>query len=389
MSGLRHALFLATRQLAASPARAAVVVLGLAVAFFLPTFTVRVGALAEGVLLARARATPIVVGHVGDETDLVLAAAYFRGAVRDPVPQALARQLADRGYGLVVPLHLGFTAGGVPVVGTTLDYLDARDLTVVDGRAPAVLGEVVAGAGAARTLGLGVGDALRSDARELYNLAGSYPVLLRVVGVLAPSGMPDDDVLFADLKTTWTLEGLLHGHDALKDPEIVGGDGEVVEASLSIFLHTEITPETLPGFHLHGTADDWPVSAILVFPKDRRAHDEVLGDLATDALHHAVRPERVVRGLLDLVFQLQALLSAWVLLVGAATAAFVGLVVDLVLRLRAPEIRLFRRVGAARGRVALVLGVEGGLLVGAALAVGLVAVPLAEGALLAWLGWGP
>lgn len=388
MSALRHALVLAGRSLAAAPVRAAVVVLGLAVALFLPLFTARLGALAEDMLLARARATPIVVGHAGNEVDLVLASLYFRGEVRDPVPYALARRLEEAAYGVVVPLHLGFTAGGAPLVGTTLDYLDVRGLVVAEGRRPAVLGEVVAGATVARELGLAVGDALRSDARELYNLAGSYPVLLRVVGVLAPTGTPDDEVLLADLKTAWTLDGLLHGHTELADDEIVGGDAEAVEASLSIFLLTEITPETLPTFHLHGTEDDWPVAAVLVFPRDRRAHDQVLGDLAVEPLHRAARPEEVVRRLLGIVVRVQALLASWVLLVGASTLAFVGLVVSLVLRLRAAEIRLMRRIGAGRARLALILGTEAALLLGAAVVVAGGGAALAERAVLAWFGWG-
>ncbi len=386
MTRLRHALFLAAASLGAHPWRSLVVVLGLAVAIFLPGFTWRVGQVAEGTLLARARSTPIVVGPVGSEVDLVLASLYFRGEVNRTVPMALATRLAAEHDAVVAPMLLGFSAGGAPVLGTTLDYLDARGLSVLDGRRPGVLGEVVVGSAAARALSLSVGDALRSDAQDLYNLAGTYPVLLKVVGVLAPTGTPDDDVVIADLKTAWTLSGLLHGHGEVDEANIVGGDAEAVEASLAMFLFTEVTPASLPTFHLHGTPETWPLTAVLVFPADRRVHDQVLGDLATDPLVQAVRPEGVVRTLLDIVLQIQALLAGWVVLVAISTAAFLGLVVSLVLRLRADEIRLMRRLGAGSAQLALILGAEAGLCVLGAAALAGAGVALTEPLLRLWLG---
>ncbi len=386
MNRVRHALFLAGSSLGAHPWQSLVVVLGLAVAIFLPGFTWRVGQVAEDALLARARSTPIVVGPVGSEVDLVLASLYFRGEVDRTVSMALANELAANHDAAVVPMLLGFSAGGAPVLGTTLDYLDARGLSVAEGRPPGVLGEVVVGSAAAQALGLSVGDALRSDARDLYNLAGTYPVLLQVVGVLAPTGTPDDDAVITDLKTAWTLSGLLHGHGEVDEANIVGGDAEAVEASLAMFLFTEVTPASLPTFHLHGTPETWPLTAILVFPADRRVHDQVLGDLATESLVQAVRPEGVVRTLLDIVLQIQALLAGWVVLVATSTVAFLGLVVSLVLRLRAEEIRLMRRLGAGRAQLALILGAEAALcLLGAAALAG-AGVALTEPLLRAWLG---
>lgn len=369
MSRARHATYLALRYLASSPGRTAVLVLGLAVAWFLPAFTVQVGHLAEARLLQRATDTPVVLGHVGNEFDLVMSSLYFRGDVSDPLPfGAVAEAARD---GLAVPMHLGFTAGGAPVVGTSLDYYAARRLTLSQGRLPAVLGEVVVGAEVAQAAHLAPGDDLRSDQKNLYNLAGAYPLLLRVVGVLETTGGPDDLAVFADIKTTWVLAGLLHGHEAVTAGNAAGGDDDNLEASLALFLFTEITPETLPSFHLHGGAEDWPVSSVLVWPRDAKAHDQLLGDAAVHPTRQAVRPVTVVRTILGIVMRVQELLATWVVLVGLSTAAFVGLVVSLSLRLRSSEMQLLKRIGAGRATIAAMLGVEAGLVI--ALSLGLAA----------------
>ena len=124
----RHALVLALRYLAAAPGQTAVLIMGIAIALFLPSFTIGAGQLAEGRLLARAEHTPIVLGHEGNEFDLVMSALYFRGQVRDPIPHSAIAGVTEAEYGLALPLHVGHSAGGAPLVGTSLDYFEVRGL---------------------------------------------------------------------------------------------------------------------------------------------------------------------------------------------------------------------------------------------------------------------
>ncbi len=383
MIPLRHALYLARRSLSANAGRTIVLVIGLAVALFLPAFTATLGQLAQGRLLSRAEATPILVGHAGNEFDLVMSSLFFRGGVRDTVPFAEAETLQAKRYGVVVPLFVRYTAGGAPVVGTSVEYFDARHLTLAKGRRFATLGEAVVGASVARAANLGPGDAIRTDATNLYDLSGAYPLLLRVAGVLAPTGGPDDDAILVDVKTTWAVEGLLHGHAPVTKKDSVVATDENMEASLSIFMFTEITPESLPTFHLHGTSADWPLTGVLIFPKDDRARDQALGDLAVDTVNQGVRPVAVVRAILDVVLRVQELLAVGGVLVVVSTLAFVGLVLSLSVRLRRDEITLLRRMGAGRGTIAVILGTELGVI---ALASALLAFG-GNGAAARALGW--
>jgi putative ABC transport system permease protein len=374
---VRHALYLAQRSLRSTPLRSAVLVFGVAVAFALPLFTRAAAVMLEDQLLRRARATPIVLGAKGNEFDLTLGALYFRGQVADPIPYRWRGEVERRGYGVAVPLDLRSSAMGVPVVGTGLEYFEMRDLRLRAGRLPALLGEVVAGAAVARRLELQPGESVRSDLTNLYNLAGAYPLVLDVVGVLEPTGGADDDAFFADVRTTWSLDGRIHGHDELEAAEVLsaspgsGGEGENLEATAALFLFQRISEQNRRSFHMHGDVDQAPLSALLVFPADQRAHDQLLGDFALEDRYQAVRPETVVRTVLGIVLRASELLDAYFVVVALATCAFFALVVWLSLRLRASEITLMAKLGASRGATALLVGAEVGAVVIGAFAVAL------------------
>jgi putative ABC transport system permease protein len=110
-------------------------------------------------------------------------------------------RVEDSGLAYAIPIHQRFHARGYPIVGTTLDYLAYRHLEIATGRSLAVLGECVLGATAAAELGLRPGDTLVSTPENLFDLAGTYPLKLHVVGVVQPTHTPDDRSIFVDVNT--------------------------------------------------------------------------------------------------------------------------------------------------------------------------------------------
>ena len=116
--------------------------------------------------------------------------------------------MRDAHYGLAIPLHVQFTAGGQPVVGASLDYFEFRGLRLAHGESMALLGDCVLGAKAARKLNFGPNDKLKTDRKNLFDLAGDYPLQLNVTGVLASTGTADDEGVFVDVKTAWIIAGV-------------------------------------------------------------------------------------------------------------------------------------------------------------------------------------
>ena len=161
----------------------------------------------ERQLMSRAAITPLLFGAKGSALDLVMNSLYFGSQVPERITMRATDRIADTDLALPIPLYVRFEARGNPVVGTTLDYFEFRGLKLASGRMLAVLSDCVLGANVAENLGLNPGDSLVTSPESLFDLAGIYPLKMKVVGVLERSHSSDDLAIFVDLKTTWVLQG--------------------------------------------------------------------------------------------------------------------------------------------------------------------------------------
>lgn len=369
---MRGALFLALAWLKAHPGRTLLIVACVASILLVPLAVDGMVAGYARELTTRARSTPLVVGAPGSRFDLVLAALHFRGRLPRPTTQAELETLQADPALEALPLHVGHTARGLPVVGTTPDYHRLRGLAATRGTLPLRLGEATLGSQAAETLGLGAGGRLLTDLSGLIGFGLKQPLKLRVVGVLAPTGTPDDRAVFVDLKTAWILDGIGHLHagaDTAAPGQVLRRDpasGVVLDASIP--EATEITPENAASFHIHEEPLKLPITAILVLPRDERAATIVKGRYRVSATAQILDPTEVVDELLGQVFEAKAFFDAFALLVGGATALLLGLVVLLTLRLRRGELETLARIGASRARVAGTFALEWLVMLGAAAA---------------------
>lgn len=353
------ALYLAAAYLRFHWARSLVLVAVIALIVLVPLATRVLVSAAEDRLTARAEATPLILGRRGSALDLAMNALYFSDERPEPVTMAAVEAIWDGGLGVPIPLHTAFEARGHRIVGTTLDYFDLRGLEVADGRALAVLGDAVLGAGAARDLGLGVGDALVSSPENLFDLDGVYPLEMPVVGVLERTGTPDDEAVFVDVKTTWVIAGIGHGHeDVVAADAAADGSGDIVAAA-SVVQFQRITPQNADSFHFHGAPGEHPVTAVVVVPGDARASAILRGrHLDPEGTTQVIVPADVIGGLVERIFRVRALLDAVVVVIGAAALAAVGLAMFLGMRLREREIETAVKIGAGRGMIARMVAAE-------------------------------
>jgi len=356
-------LYLAWRYVLFHRYKTSILVLSITLIAYLPIgLEVLVSQSAEE-LTARAASTPLLIGARGSALELVLNSLYFESASPTPMRYEQVERVAESGQASPIPLHARFRARGVPIVGTTLDYFDFRRLRVDSGRQMAVLGECVLGARAADELGAGPGGSVVSSPENVFDLAGVYPLKMRVAGVLAPTGGPDDGAVFVDLKTAWVIEGLGHGHQNLASPAasaaVLERDGNRIVANASVVEYTEIDASNLESFHFHGDRAGYPVTAVIAVPHDDKAAVILQGRYqSNDEPCQSVRPRRVMDDLLSTIFRVRGYVVAAVVLVGLSTLATAALVFLLSLRLRQREIRTIVKIGGSRRRVAAVLASE-------------------------------
>ena len=309
-------------------------------------------------LQARANSTPLLLGAQGSKLDLVLSTLYFADQELPLMTYSEIEILQESTLTNVIPLYRKYRVKTSPIVGTTPEYFSFRNLQVQEGRHFVRIGECILGSDAAKRLGVSVGDTIISSPDNVFDIAGTYPLKMDVVGVLKPSATADDNAVLTDIKTSWIIEGLAHGHDKLEnDPKsILKREGETLIANASLMQYSYITSENMNSFHFHGKQSAFPVNAAIVLPHDHKSKTILMGRYMSDKpLQMLIEPHKVITSLIDTIFDIKNLALVILLVILAATFAIAFLVFMLSIRLRRNELQTILKIGASPFRVKMLL----------------------------------
>lgn len=365
-----HALFLAWRSLLWYRGRSLTIILSLAITIWLPVTVRLVLNQFRNEISARAQSTPLVVGAPGSRIDLTLHALYFETLPPAATTMAEAEAVTSSSLGIAIPLHIRYRTqsrpgvDGASIVGTSPEYFEFRGLVIESGDMMSLLGDCVVGAGVAEKMHLIAGDSLLSAPRNAFNLAGDYPLKMKVSGILKRAHTPDDDAVFTDVRTVWVIDGIGHGHQELTpqtDPGLLlDSDGSsTITANAGVLPYTEITPDNIDSFHFHGEPATFPLTALIVVPNDEKSRVQLLGRFASSqSVAQCLKPPEVIDELLSIVFRIEQLV--WVCSIAAAivTCLLLGLVLALSMRLRAAEMQTMFRLGCSRLTIATLQAAE-------------------------------
>jgi putative ABC transport system permease protein len=360
---MRDVLYLAWKYLAYHRFKTGILVASITLIVYLPIgLNVLVNQSARQ-LTSRAEATPLLVGAKGSPLELVLRSLYFDSDVPAEMRYAELVRVQSSGLADGIPVHSRFRTRHSPIVGTSLEYFEFRGLEMETGRHIGMLGECVLGAQAARVAGAGPGDSVMSAPESVFDIAGVYPLKMKVVGVLRPGGTPDDDAVFVDVKTAWVIAGLAHGHQDLSQADAQSGvlrrEGNEIIANASVMQYNEITADNVTSFHFHGDADGFPITAVIAVPKDQKSGTMLQGRyLGDDELVQIVQPSTVMDELLKTILTVQRYVSIAIAVVAAATFATMTLVFMLSWQLRRREMETIIKIGGSRGRIAALVAAE-------------------------------
>ncbi|MBW7837332.1 MAG: ABC transporter permease [Sphingomonadales bacterium] len=364
-----QSFYIAWRYLAFHKWRTAILVLSLSLIVALPLAVDRTIDRISWTLKSRAKDTPLLLGPRESSLDLVLSALYFIKSSPAGLTYAAVDAVERTQLARAIPLRLGVEARGYPVVGTDLDYIDFRQLKLAQGRLPALLGDCVLGATAARQLRLAAGDTITTNSKDFLNIAGAYPMRLNIVGVLASSHTPDDDGIFVDLKTMWVAEGIGHGHqDLTQDASqslILKQSGRSIAANAAVMEYQEVTPDNLSSYHFHGDQGSYPLTAVIVAPTDQRAATILRGRfMESDASYRLLLPSDAIDKLLNTVFRLNRLFQSAILVTGLATVGIAILVFVLSAEMRRSEMATLHMMGSRRTIAFELYGAEALIILG-------------------------
>jgi putative ABC transport system permease protein len=374
MSG---ALYLGWRYLAHQRFKSSILIASITLMLFLPAATRLLVEDSATALTARADRTPLILGARGSELELVLNTLYFHAESPAEIDHRVFVEAQNTGLANFIPIHSRFHARSAPIVGTSLDYFQFRGLRIAAGRQMGLLGECVIGANVAARLGLQAGDSIISSPETVFDIAGVYPLKMTVAGVLAASGTADDDALFVDVRTTWIIQGLGHGHtdlaEAAAGAAVLSRRDDVITANASLTQYAEITAENISAFHFHGSDETFPLTSVIAVPPDQKNATLLLGRYQDDELLQLVAPGSVLDDLLETVFAVQNYVILGLVILSLATISVITLVFLLSQQLRKGEFHTLLRIGASKGYVSVLVASEIGFvfLISALLATGL------------------
>ena len=309
-------------------------------------------------LQKRAESTPLLLGAQGSKLDLVMSALYFSDQELPLMRYQDFETLQESTLTSAIPLYRKYRVKSSPIVGTTPDYFTFRKLKMQEGRHFVRIGECVLGSDAAKKLGVSLGDTIISSPDNVFDIAGNYPLKMDIVGILQPTATADDNAVFTDIKTSWIIEGLAHGHEKLEnDPKsILKREGETLVANASLMQYNYITSENINSFHFHGKQSAFPLNAVIILPHDHKSKTILMGRYMSDKpAQMLIEPHKVIRSLIDTLFDIKNLALVILMLILAATFAIAVLVFILSIRLRRNELQTMLKIGASPFRVKMLL----------------------------------
>ena len=361
--------YLAWRYLCYSKVRTFILVICVTIIAVLPLTLEILLNESERQLSLRAESSPLLIGAKGSALDLVMNSLYFADEIPETITMKAAQQVMETDLAAPIPLYIKFKARDFPIVATSLDYFDFRQLEVAQGNLFVMLGQCVVGATVAQKLNLKPGDHIVSSPEALFDLAGVYPLKMTITGILAPAHNADDLAVFVDIPTAWVIHGLGHGHlDVTRTTDssvILKKEKGNVAANAKLMQYTEITEDNIDSFHLHGDSADFPLTAVLAIPFDEKSGAILQGRYLTkESPYQIVQPREVIDTLMANIFRIRTVLDAVIMIVATATLLALILVFSLSLRLREREIDVIFKLGCSRATIARLLSAEIAIIVG-------------------------
>lgn len=292
--------------------------------------------------------TDLIVGARSSPVQLLLYSVFHLGeASHDMSWNSYQRLRDDPAVDWVIPLTLGDSHRGFPVLGTNQDYFehlrygDQLPLALASGRRFEQLFEVVMGAEVARQLGYRLGDKLAlSHGQGPEALAGHENLPFEVVGVLARTGTPVDRTLHVSLQALEAIHLGWQGGAPLPGLDIPARFVQKFDLQPKRVTAALVGLENRAGvFRLQRALHQYPAEAL----------QAVLPGVALDQLWN----------MLGVVEQTLAGVSMLVLAMGLSTMVAI---VWAGLGERRRELAILRSVGAGRRHIVALLALEGLLL---------------------------
>jgi len=351
--------YIGMRSVLSKPARSITLIFVLTILIVMPIgISLLVNSYTDSVTL-RAENTPLLLVSKGSRFDRLMEILYFSQNQSTTITYKSVAEINSSGLGYAIPIYINHTIKNNPLVAVSSDYYEMRGLVLEKGTLPLRLGDIVVGSSIAKELNLSIGEHIITDSKNQFDIAGSYPVNMRVVGILAKSGDIDDKAFFCGIKSGWLVDGLSHGHqkiDNSSDKKLqLKQEGDNIVGSSAIKPFVEVTDENFASFHFHGEMNEFPISSLFIITDSFRSRMVLMSRLIEENPElEILTPKEVANDLVALIFDLKKIVDI-VLAVSIIAAIFLlFLVIHLSLQLRDTEFSSLYKLGASKKSIFLI-----------------------------------
>jgi len=342
----------------------------------------------------------LVVGPPkGSPLEIVLGAVFYTTHLSDTIPYAYFQQLETGPFSTdvqtAIPIAIADRVRGMQVIATTpkffteLRYLDRFPYTFRSGRNMGADGdfEAVLGHTAAQKTELKVGDRFKASMSE-HTPSDEYPEpdTFTVVGILAPTGTPNDQAIFINLEGFFVMNN--HARETALDRTLRRRADQRISAVLVLTNERDVDAVV---WH-----DERGMMQVEIDPELVRAdHDPLTMSLDSRLVAaldvQVARPTYEIARLFEtIVGHIQTVLIIFAVMV--IIVAAIGMMVSIYnsMNERRQEIAIMRALGAGRSTVMLIILLEsillslGGGVIGVVIGHGLIAAvaPIIAGAVM-------
>ncbi|AGA29010.1 ABC transporter permease [Singulisphaera acidiphila] len=323
----------------------------------------------------------VIVGAKGGKLQLVLNTVYHLSTPVENIPYSVFHDLNEGRFKpyvtRAIPYCLGDNYEGQRVVATVPDlfaetqYAPGRKYAFSAGRNFQSSGffEGVIGALAASRTGLKVGDTFRPTHGVNDDGQGHEHDAFKVVGILEPTGTPNDRALFINIEGFYLLENHAKpvGETNPADPKAKVDVASGHEEHEATHKHHEGEAEHEHEGHEHSHTplpeDQRELTAVLVRTSSPAASIQLPNLINEGSAAQAVMPVREIRGLFDVIVgPIETVLLALTGLIVVVSG--VGILVSIYNSMseRRREIAVMRALGARRSTVRTIVLLESMLL---------------------------
>lgn len=292
----------------------------------------------------------IIIGPNGSSTQLAMNTMFFTDKPLGTIPYSIVTEIEESGLAnAVVPFSMGDSYNDAPIVGTSPELLEGRELS--SGEMFAEAFEAVVGYDVARQYGLEVGDEIITS----HGLSGTGSAHaespIKVTGILERTYTAYDNAVFTPCDTIWALHD--HAHDEEEGEEHENG-------------HTE-------------DEDERTICAVLVRSKSIMDYSTLTGMYSEDSGYLVINPNTVLREVLenvDMSRQIVYILCAVILVMNIFVITLIALLNAYDSR---EEISLMRLIGVSMRKINMLYLIQNAIAGAIAL---ILALALAHGGLM-------